>query len=59
LIEPAIHLAENGFAITAREAASLNRFRRPEAYNTMPNAFQKGRMAKRATPSGNPIWQTH
>jgi gamma-glutamyltranspeptidase/glutathione hydrolase len=42
LIAPAITLAENGFAITAREAASLNSIRNDlQTYNTLPNAFMK------------------
>jgi gamma-glutamyltranspeptidase/glutathione hydrolase len=40
LVAPAITLAENGFAITAREAASLNSIQDDlQAYNTIPNAF--------------------
>ncbi len=42
LIEPAILLAEKGFAISKREASSLN-YLQPDlkAFNTMRNAFQK------------------
>jgi gamma-glutamyltranspeptidase/glutathione hydrolase len=42
LIEPAIFLAEHGFAITAREANSLNRLQEDlNTYNTVPNVFQR------------------
>ena len=42
LIDPAIDLAENGFAITAGEAASLNNLKGEfEKYNTARTAFQK------------------
>lgn len=42
LIEPAIELAENGFAITAGEAASLNRIQGDlRKYNTMTTPFVK------------------
>lgn len=42
LIEPAITLAENGFVLTKREAASLNSIQDDLAsYNTTRNAFQK------------------
>jgi len=42
LIEPAIWLAEKGFAITASEAQSLNRLQGDfEKYNTAKTAFQK------------------
>jgi gamma-glutamyltranspeptidase / glutathione hydrolase len=42
LIEPAIQLAEKGFAITEGEASSLNNLQRDFAkYNTAPTAFQK------------------
>lgn len=42
LIEPAIELAENGFAISEREASSLNNLQQDLAkYNTTKNAFQK------------------
>jgi gamma-glutamyltranspeptidase/glutathione hydrolase len=42
LIDPAIALAENGFAITAGEAASLNNLKSEfEKYNSSPTAFQK------------------
>lgn len=42
LINPAIDLAENGFAITAGEAASLNNLKEDfERYNTAATAFQK------------------
>jgi len=42
LIQPAIDLAENGFVITEREAASLNSIQDAlNKYNTMPSAFQK------------------
>lgn len=42
LIQPAIDLAEKGFAITAREARGLNRYREDFVkYNTMPSAFVK------------------
>lgn len=42
LIQPAIDLAENGFVISQREAASLNGLQDDLAqYNTIPNAFQK------------------
>jgi gamma-glutamyltranspeptidase/glutathione hydrolase len=42
LIEPAIALAENGFAITEAEAASLERIQTDlEKYNTKKNAFLK------------------
>ncbi|MBO9683372.1 MAG: gamma-glutamyltransferase, partial [Flavisolibacter sp.] len=42
LIEPAIDLAQKGFAITEREAASLNNIQDAlNRYNTMPSSFQK------------------
>lgn len=42
LIEPAIQLAEEGFAISEREAASLNSIQSDlKKYNTAPNAFIK------------------
>lgn len=42
LIEPAIQLAEKGFAITQREASSLNNLQEElEKYNTVRTAFQK------------------
>jgi gamma-glutamyltranspeptidase/glutathione hydrolase len=42
LISPAIELAENGFAITENEAASLNRLQNEFAkYNSSPTAFQR------------------
>jgi gamma-glutamyltranspeptidase/glutathione hydrolase len=42
LITPAIDLAENGFAVTENEAASLNRLQDEFAkYNTAPTAFQR------------------
>jgi gamma-glutamyltranspeptidase / glutathione hydrolase len=42
LIQPAIELAEKGFVITAREAASLNNLQASLAqYNTRPNALQR------------------
>lgn len=42
LIQPAIDLAEKGFVITQREAASLNGIQDELAeYNTAPTAFQK------------------
>jgi len=42
LIQPAIDLAENGFVITEREAASLNNIQDElNEYNTTPSAFQK------------------
>lgn len=42
LIQPAIDLAEKGFVISDREAASLNRIQDELVkYNTQPNAFQK------------------
>jgi gamma-glutamyltranspeptidase/glutathione hydrolase len=42
LIQPAIDLAEKGFAITEREAGSLNRLQEDlRTHNTMPNAFQR------------------
>jgi gamma-glutamyltranspeptidase/glutathione hydrolase len=42
LVQPAIELAEKGFVITDREAASLNSIQDDLAqYNTMPSAFQK------------------
>jgi gamma-glutamyltranspeptidase/glutathione hydrolase len=42
LIQPAIDLAQNGFVITAREAASLNGLQNDLArYNTVKNPFQK------------------
>jgi gamma-glutamyltranspeptidase / glutathione hydrolase len=42
LIEPAIQLAENGFTITAHEAASLNELQADlKKYNTSGNAFIK------------------
>lgn len=42
LINPAIELAENGFAITAGEASSLNSLRNEFAkYNSATTAFQK------------------
>ncbi|RYY40417.1 MAG: gamma-glutamyltransferase [Chitinophagaceae bacterium] len=45
LIEPAIRLAENGFAITAAEAANLNRFRDSFIkYNTVPVAVVRNRI---------------
>jgi gamma-glutamyltranspeptidase/glutathione hydrolase len=55
LIEPAIALAANGFAITAREAASLNSIKGDlETYNSMPNAFIK----KDGWVSGDTLIQT-
>jgi gamma-glutamyltranspeptidase/glutathione hydrolase len=42
LIDPAIELAENGFAITEGEAGSLNNLQNEFAkYNSAPTAFQK------------------
>lgn len=42
LVQPAIDLAERGFVITEREAASLNSIQEDLAkYNTAKNAFQK------------------
>jgi gamma-glutamyltranspeptidase/glutathione hydrolase len=42
LIQPAIDLAQKGFAITEREAASLNHIQDAlNRYNTMPSSFQK------------------
>ncbi len=42
LIQPAIELARNGFAITEREARSLNSLQDEFSnYNTRPTAFQK------------------
>jgi len=42
LIQPAIDLAENGFVITEREAASLNNIQKAlNEYNTAPSVFQK------------------
>lgn len=42
LIQPAIELARNGFAITEREARSLNALQQEfSTYNTRPTAFQK------------------
>jgi len=42
LIQPAIELAEKGFAITEREARSLNNLQADlKKYNTVKNAFQK------------------
>jgi gamma-glutamyltranspeptidase / glutathione hydrolase len=42
LIQPAIELAEKGFVITEREAASLNSIQKELAtYNTTTSAFQK------------------
>ncbi|PVD52162.1 gamma-glutamyltransferase [Terrimonas sp.] len=42
LIQPAIELAQNGFALTEAEAASLNSIQADlKALNTQPNAFQK------------------
>jgi gamma-glutamyltranspeptidase/glutathione hydrolase len=42
LIDPAIHLAENGFAITASEASSLNNLQQQfKIYNSGVTAFQK------------------
>lgn len=42
LIQPAIELAEKGFAITEREAAALNQIQEElKQYNTVPNFFQK------------------
>ncbi|HTM93193.1 MAG TPA: gamma-glutamyltransferase [Flavisolibacter sp.] len=42
LIQPAIDLAQKGFAITEREAASLNNIQDAlNKYNTMPSSFQK------------------
>ncbi len=42
LIQPAIDLAENGFVITEREAASLNGIQSDlKTYNTAPTAFTK------------------
>lgn len=42
LIQPAIELAEKGFAITAREARSLNNIQDElNQYNTTPSVFQK------------------
>ena len=42
LIQPAIELAEKGFAITEREASSLNNIQdQLNEYNTTPSIFQK------------------
>jgi gamma-glutamyltranspeptidase/glutathione hydrolase len=42
LIQPAIELAERGFTISEREAASLNSIQADlKQYNTRPSAFQK------------------
>jgi gamma-glutamyltranspeptidase / glutathione hydrolase len=42
LIEPAINLAENGFAITAGEASSLNNLQSEfRMYNSGPTAFER------------------
>lgn len=42
LIQPAIELAEKGFVLTEREAASLNGIQDElNEYNTMPSVFQK------------------
>ena len=42
LIDPAINLAENGFAITAAEASSLNNLQAEfRMYNSGPTAFEK------------------
>jgi gamma-glutamyltranspeptidase/glutathione hydrolase len=42
LIQPAIELAEKGFVLTRREAASLNGIQKDlNEYNTMPTAFQR------------------
>jgi len=42
LIQPAIELAEKGFAITEREASSLNNIQDElNEYNTSPSVFQK------------------
>ncbi|RYY95347.1 MAG: gamma-glutamyltransferase [Chitinophagaceae bacterium] len=47
LIEPAIRLAENGFAITENEASGLNHFRDSFLkYNTRPVAFVRDRTWK-------------
>lgn len=43
LVQPAIDLAEKGYVITEREAASLNGLQAElEKYNTVKTAFQKG-----------------
>lgn len=55
LIQPAIDLAEKGFILTGREAASLNDLQADLAnYNTVKNAFQKGTAWK----SGDTLVQT-
>lgn len=55
LVQPAIDLAEKGFVITEREAASLNGLQADlTAYNTVPNALQKSRPWK----SGDTLFQT-
>jgi gamma-glutamyltranspeptidase/glutathione hydrolase len=42
LIQPAIDLAEKGFAISEREASSLNSIQKDlQQFNTRPSAFQK------------------
>jgi gamma-glutamyltranspeptidase/glutathione hydrolase len=42
LIQPAIDLAEKGFVITEKEAASLNSIQNAlDEYNTVPSVFQK------------------
>lgn len=42
LVGPAIELAEKGYAITSREASSLNNLKNDfRQYNTQPTAFQK------------------
>lgn len=42
LIQPAIDLAEKGFALTESEASSLNYLQKDlKKYNTMPSAFEK------------------
>lgn len=55
LIQPAIDLAEKGFVISEREAASLNSIQNDlNKYNTMPSAFQK----KTKWKSGDTLIQT-
>lgn len=55
LIAPAIRLAEKGFAITEREARSLNGIKTSlEKYNTKPTAFQK----ETAWKAGDTLIQT-
>ena len=55
LIQPAIDLAQNGFVISEREAASLNSIQKDLIqFNTMPSAFQQ----KASWKGGDTLVQT-